>query len=131
MTCSNEELAKQLVACKHWRWMPGMRSLHPRMGPARVVSEGLDGEHWVYKKDRHTLGFRIEEDGCLPDLDDPATKGCLLALVREAWPGTYVVPHHRRDEWIAIMPAGPWPSPGKTEGEALAYALLSLYEEKE
>ena len=126
---NNEELAKQLVASKHWHWKPGMRSLHHLMGPARVVSEGLDGDHWIYKEGRLTSGVRIEEDECLPDLDDPATKGCLLALVREFWPGTYVIPHKIKGEWITIMPAGPWPAAGRTEGEALAYALLALYEE--
>ena len=128
---NNEELAKQLVARWPRLWMPGMRSLHPLMGPARVVSVEPDGDHWVYTEGRLTSGFRIEEDGCIPDLDDPSTRGCFLALVREFWPGTYVVPHKIQGEWIAIMPAGPWPSPGKTEGEALAYALLSLSKEKE
>lgn len=51
-----EELARRAVACKHWRWMPGM----------------------LYKQ-------AIIQGGGLPDLNDPATLGCLLALVRDAW----------------------------------------------
>jgi hypothetical protein len=36
------------------------------------------------------------EGAWFPDLDDAATKGCLLALVREAWPRMWVqgCPHH-------------------------------------
>ena len=42
----------------------------------------------------------------LPDLTDPATLGCLLHLVREAWgePGAYV--HHDRPE--RREPGRPW-----------------------
>ena len=55
-------LARRAVACAGWRWLPGM-----------VDEYG----------DRATI---VEPDGSiLPDLTDPATLGCLLALVREAW----------------------------------------------
>lgn len=71
-------LAQRAVACKAWRWMPGMRSMH--MGWRFV---GVDGGRvlWVNRFCR-----RMYPTGTLmPDLTDPATRGCLLALVREAW----------------------------------------------
>ena len=66
------ELARRAVACKHWRWMPGMRHGTP-----------VDGvlAHYYRFGD---LNLYVDADR-LPDLTDPATLGCLLALVREAW----------------------------------------------
>lgn len=49
-----------------------MLAVNPDTGERRVVGIDDDGE-W---------GWRA---GGLPDLDDPGTLGCLLALVREAW----------------------------------------------
>ena len=73
MTENMIELAKRAVACKGWRWIAGMKAIRHE-------------EHC-------TSWFRIEETlrrltgywaSALPDLTDPATLGCLLALVREA-----------------------------------------------
>lgn len=67
------ELAKRLVACKGWRWMPGMRAVGRSCFVAWFrVEEPLRKLHGDWKD-------------ALPDLNDPGTMGCLLALVREAW----------------------------------------------
>lgn len=74
MTDEQIALARRAVACKGWRWIAGMKAIRHE-------------EHC-------TSWFRIEETlrrltgdwaSALPDLTDPATLGCLLALVREAW----------------------------------------------
>lgn len=57
-------LAKRAVACKSFRWMPGMAF----DGGGRMT-EGMD-----------VFGH------ILPDLSDPATVGCLITLVQEAHP---------------------------------------------
>lgn len=58
-----EELAKRVVACKHWRWMRGMSDC---MGGLVVSEEGMN------------------QAPSIPDLNDPATVGCLLAMIRQA-----------------------------------------------
>jgi hypothetical protein len=84
MTDNMIELGKRAVACRGWKWMPGMRTLDamrvihdPDRWPDRpcAIREGS----WVDTAPPRPLG----DD--LPDLSDPATLGCLLALVREAY----------------------------------------------
>ena len=98
-------LSQRAVACKHWRWMPGMLSLPPQADRCQ-----RDGQMMVER---------------LPDLTDPATVGCLLALVHEA--GAIV---HK----LAILPMGTrlfveWSNgllaeyTGSTLGHALVAAL--------
>jgi hypothetical protein len=76
----NEEqiaLATRAVACKWWKWLPGMRVL----GGDRITE--------------HTLAI---EHGCLPDLTDAATLGCFLALIRAAWGNPCIAIRGWRDE---------------------------------
>jgi hypothetical protein len=73
------DLAHRAVACKGWRWMPGMLDLFGR----RVMCVWPDdlGIKWSHIPDNCV----VRDADALPDLTDPATLGCLLALVREAW----------------------------------------------
>ena len=83
------ELARRAVACDHWRWMEGIKVIvkfsadHEEFRLVRVK-----GKHSVLAVPLRLEQFNIDtltEVGALPDLTDPATLGCLLHLVREAW----------------------------------------------
>jgi len=79
MTPAELEAARRVVTLPGWRWMPGMLAVLPDAPPVRIVE--------IYD-----AGNALQEHGWLPDLSDPATLGCLEALVRERHPGAYVVP---------------------------------------
>jgi hypothetical protein len=79
-----EELGRRAVACKHWKWMPGMYLL-----PHADGCPCCEDRNFPRKAARLPLVVATDVD--VPDLTDPATLGCLLHLVREAWP----------DEWHA------------------------------
>ena len=126
MTGEQIVLARRAVACKGWKWMPGMRTLNamrvvhdPDLWPDRpcALREGC----WI-----DTAPPRPLNDD-LPDLSDAATLGCLLALVREAW-GTAIIVSYSYDDglwetmWEGATAAG-WCGRGDTEAEALVAAL--------
>jgi len=65
------DVAKRLVACKHFQWMRGMLGRGGSFGQLLVrLRRGDEG--------------RVASD-VWPDLTDPGTMGCLLALVAEAY----------------------------------------------
>lgn len=83
-----ETLARRVVACKQWRWMEGMKVVFP------PVHEGDTGFCKRLSYDDYNL-----VDMEYPDLSDPATLGCLLALVREAWGCPIICVSHYAGRW--------------------------------
>lgn len=72
-------LGQRAVAHKAWRWVLGMRTLdgHRVVGAYKWGAEAVrDGHKWEHKD--------VLPGHDLPDLSDPATLGCLQALVLEA-----------------------------------------------
>lgn len=80
-----KELATLAMASEHWRWLPGARRAHPEQGWAwRFHPCGWMAED-VYSERAKDTNAAFAFDEALPDLQDDATKGCVLALLREAW----------------------------------------------
>ena len=139
MTDEEIEVACELVKAKGFRWVAGMLAvdLQPqvwdsiRIGAARVDEDG-DRPGWSYDHAWYPL------DTPVPDLTDPATLGCLLALARELcgnnemvlapanrpWPNDY---GYRGPWWrFGRNSVGPFrEGEGPTEGIALARAIIA------
>lgn len=84
MTSYLRDLGRRAVACPRWRWRRGM-IVDLNTGQQTLVVRALDDATWIST----TVGWFFQEAWARldpnPDLSDPATRGCLLALVREAW----------------------------------------------
>ena len=87
---TENELAKRAVTCRRWRWMPGMLTLEEIIPPA--ITLGWDEARIINSDPGEdarvcTVLGRVRDihATALPDLTDPATLGCILHLVREAW----------------------------------------------
>jgi hypothetical protein len=125
----SEKLARRAVACPGWRWMPGMLGLSAKAGLWRVEQADLTALFGA-----GAGPASIHEVGAwLPDLTDPATLGCLLALVREAWGDSAMsvtagYTKDRKVEWEVehphpdSLPEALW-TYFDTEAEALVAAL--------
>ena len=127
---TTEALGRRAVACPGWKWVCGMR-------PLFVCDDGevaFTSRVAVYSNPDGSSYYEDEpSDGSFPDLEDPATLGCLLHLVREAWSDEYLTMEWNRGggEWWCSpsVPSKPGRDPydtlfeGRTEAEALVAAL--------
>ncbi len=116
LTAEDLVLSRRAVACKAFRWLPGMLAVEQAVpGMALSTRPVRVDNYW------HAVGV------WLPDLTDPATLGCLLALVREAWGPAYGTgrPHLRPTAtgWFVASCGYPVAPEGLTEAEALVAAL--------
>ena len=180
-----EELGRRAVACKHWRWMPGMTYVYedasetdgPCWGDHSDDEECGGGRHWsercaeeytawrmpkpvyTYKGDRWVDGWACYAESVLrgartvdlprtkfnpygfedfdyvgglydntaigfPDFTDPATLGCLLALVREAYDNERAHVRPAAGAWVfhTLDPLAPCVT-APTEAQCLVAAL--------
>ena len=84
------ELARRAEASKRWRWMSGMRDLES----GSLLADAYRGDPWRWVVDGGDAVVDHEGDEALPDLDDPATLGC---VVFELLPEIY------DDPWLSIV----------------------------
>jgi hypothetical protein len=112
------DLARLVVTLPWWRWMPGMRATgNGRDWTGAAVVQSADGSVQLF-------GVWWGEDQVgPPDLTDPATLGCLRALVSERVGGPVAVyPPYTHDRWCVWAPGQNEEGSGPTE----AHALIAL-----
>lgn len=98
------KLGRRAVACRAWRWVPGMlsdngyRILGDDEYPATVPDSTDTNEHGGFS------GGSGNSHLYAPDMTDPATLGCLLALVREAWGEPTLSAAWAARRWYIVTP---------------------------
>ena len=103
MNVERLEIARRLVACPKWVWLPGMAAFRPyHAGHLRIEStheSGFGMSPVIYGS---CSWFSLS--GLVPDLDDDLTRIGVLAVVRQALgdPGSHLVVH----ETHAMCPSG-------------------------
>jgi len=133
-----EALARRAGACPGWRWMPGMLAHHPNWRAGRVSHVGLTAVRVACRYPSPVGGTEwavppLPITDLLPDLNDPATLGCVLALAREAWGRPNLVAYYAPlasgqgwyvgDRFCGDRDYPVVETPGDTEAEALVAAL--------
>ena len=132
------KIEERAVKAKGWRWMPGMLLKHRWAEGIRIVTcdEKSPDPYVVINDEEGVIVATVDEYGIMssfpeaqsaypfvPDLTDPATLGCLLALVRDAHRDAFMAAGCDGEDWIVADCDGYEVSRGRSEREALVLAL--------
>ena len=109
----SEDVEIRLADCKRFKWMCGMKT-----ACGVRLKKGWQLDTWIKKQ---------TEFPPVPDIQDPATKGCLLHLVREISEDSSAYVAHFEEGWAVTT----WPERRKityhpTEAEALSLFIIGI-----
>ncbi len=133
-------ISNRLAACPRFRWMEGMKpwfstnaGLYRLLLSKRSSEDDEPGETvkimgLPYTEEAPAWGWPAKGSGWIPDLNDPATRGCVLEMARAAWSRPDLVIRASRDAatwWPDCIgtPDALLEIRGGTEAEALVATL--------
>ena len=120
------DTAKRLAAHPRFEWGRGMRETKgSRFTGYLDPTTGEESWSWDAAHPPHCMLIWPEHrDDFVPDLDDDATAGCLLAMLGAGWS----IYHHVEGEWVVNTLLRDGPSHvAEHLGEACALALLECW----
>lgn len=128
MNAERLEIARRLVACPKWVWLPGMAAFRPDAdGHLRI--EAVDEYGCGVSPVVHGACERFSLSSRVPDLDDDVTRLGVLAVVRLAWGSSWIDLTILGRKWLLWrdfkgMPSqNVWIGEGETEETAMLVAL--------
>lgn len=121
---SSVDYARELAAQPEWVWQPGML-MHVGDTMAIVVCVGGRLTAAIPQRLMH---LDLDYPGLRPDIHQPATRGWLLEMLREAYGDQVEILTCRLDgTWCVCIDKLRLEYNAPTEGEALAAALLAVW----
>lgn len=119
MSSMINDLPKRAVSCNHWRWVPGML--------VRGFDPTTKHPAWMRLREFHSsMSLTVQAEQLLqpwPDFSDPATLGCLLAIVRDAHRDAYMSTGNDGPTWVVRDCDGYVVCTGTSERAVLVEAL--------
>ena len=96
-------LSERLVACKGFGWRLGMRAIATDGSRLRLVDKFNDAM-WFDEEAKEMVAYQPVDP--LPDLNDPATLGCVMQMVWETWFEAIYMEPQVDGGWLAIRSNG-------------------------
>ena len=96
-------LSERLVKCKGFGWRLGMRATTEDGSHLRLVGHCLH-DLWFDELAEEMIAYDAVDP--LPDLNDPATLGCVMQMVWETWFEAIYMEPQTEGGWLAIRPNG-------------------------
>lgn len=118
---------KRLAASPRFRWMPGMKMVTRDLRVVQVLQDGNLSPFPGEMAKLHSVIRYSKDHEC--DIRDIATRGCIMAQIRQVWKSTRFALGTRDDgSWVLALYPGDCDEPIEFRGHAEPEVLVQAME---